>query len=328
MRPGAPSNLSASVVSCSQVNLSWSDNSGNEEGYRVYHNGSVIATLPSGSTSYHDTGLSQNTTYSYTVTAYRGSVESNLSNTATATTSTCTVAPPSLSTPTNGQLFNEGDAINLSWSATGSEYYGEIWGGPGGILTFGWQSGTSKNIGSQWAGYTYSWHVKARNGTNESGWSNTWTFTVRPGAPSNLSASAFACNQINLSWTDNSGNEEGYKVYRNGNLIATLPSGTISYPDTGLSQNTTYSYIVKAYRGSIESNSSNTASATTGPCRPTDFNKISPSNSATGQSLNPALSWVASTGATSYEYCYNTTNDNACSNWTSNGTSTSIALTV
>ncbi|MCJ7694307.1 MAG: hypothetical protein MUO40_02675, partial [Anaerolineaceae bacterium] len=32
------------------------------------------------------------------------------------------------------------------------------------------------------------------------------------------------------------------------------------------------------------------------------------------------------TGATNYDYCYDTSNDNACSGWTSNGTSTSKAL--
>ena len=83
-----------------------------------------------------------------------------------------------LQSPTNGATFNEGQGINLSWSATGNEYYGEVWGGPGGTLTFGWQTATTKDLGSQWAGYTYSWHVKARNGGGESGWSTTWTFSV------------------------------------------------------------------------------------------------------------------------------------------------------
>jgi hypothetical protein len=33
-----------------------------------------------------------------------------------------------------------------------------------------------------------------------------------------------------------------------------------------------------------------------------------------------------SSGVTSYEYCYDTTNDNACSGWTNNGASTSVGL--
>ena len=67
-------------------------------------------------------------------------------------------------------------------------------------------------------------------------------------------------------------------------------------------------------------------SFTTLPNPPAAFSKISPANGATDQSISPTLSWAASTGAASYEYCYDTSNDNACSSWTSNGTSTSIVL--
>ena len=133
-------------------------------------------------------------------------------------------------------------------------------------LSFGWQSVTSKNIGSQWAGYVYTWHVKAKNGATESNWSNTRTFVVRPSAPTNLSASVVDCSQLNLSWYDNSGNEEGYRVYQNGNLVATLGSGATSYQNTGLKGNTNYSYFVRAYRGNVKSNSSNTVSAKTSTC--------------------------------------------------------------
>jgi bacillolysin len=59
---------------------------------------------------------------------------------------------------------------------------------------------------------------------------------------------------------------------------------------------------------------------------PGAFSKTSPANGSTGVGLSPILSWEPSSGATSYEYCYDTTDDNACSNWTSNGTSTSKAL--
>jgi murein DD-endopeptidase MepM/ murein hydrolase activator NlpD len=173
---------------------------------------------------------------------------------------------PSLISPSNGQYFNEGQGINLSWSATGNEYYGEVWGGPGGTLTFGWQSGTSKDIGSQWAGYTYSWHVKARNDAGTSDWSSTWTFTVKPAAPSNLSAQTASCSQVNLYWTDNSGNEEGYKIYRNGSYVGQVGMNATSYQDTGLNGNTSYSYYVRAFRGSIESDTSNTVNITTPPC--------------------------------------------------------------
>jgi hypothetical protein len=55
------------------------------------------------------------------------------------------------------------------------------------------------------------------------------------------------------------------------------------------------------------------------------FNKSSPGNgSATITSV--ILSWGASSGASSYEVCYDTTNDSACSTWVSTGTDTRKVL--
>ena len=59
---------------------------------------------------------------------------------------------------------------------------------------------------------------------------------------------------------------------------------------------------------------------------PGAFDKTTPANGSTGVGLSPTLSWEPSSGATSYEYCYDTTNDNVCSPWTSNDTSTSKVL--
>src|SRR6266705_2412970 len=67
--PSIPANLAATVVSSSQIDLSWSpatDNVG-VTGYRVYRNGTLAAS-PTG-TSVSITGLSASTTYSFTVSA-------------------------------------------------------------------------------------------------------------------------------------------------------------------------------------------------------------------------------------------------------------------
>lgn len=53
---------------------------------------------------------------------------------------------------------------------------------------------------------------------------------------------------------------------------------------------------------------------------PLAFNKNTPVSGSTGVSLSPVLSWNTSMYATSYEYCYDTTNDGTCSNWISTGT--------
>ncbi|MGE5599381.1 MAG: discoidin domain-containing protein, partial [Bacteroidota bacterium] len=68
--PTVPTNLTATAVSSSQIDLSWTASTDNVgvTGYRIYRGGEAIATTAG--TSYSDTGLSPNTTYSYTVSAY------------------------------------------------------------------------------------------------------------------------------------------------------------------------------------------------------------------------------------------------------------------
>jgi hypothetical protein len=59
---------------------------------------------------------------------------------------------------------------------------------------------------------------------------------------------------------------------------------------------------------------------------PGAFNKTSPANGANA-STNPTLSWAASSGATSYEYCYDMSNNSTCNaSWNSAGSSTSAGL--
>jgi hypothetical protein len=57
---------------------------------------------------------------------------------------------------------------------------------------------------------------------------------------------------ISLSWVDRANGEDGYRVYRDGSLVATLGAGSTSYsefvPGSG-----TYNYSVAAYNASGES---------------------------------------------------------------------------
>ncbi len=85
--PAAPTNLSATAVSDSQIDLDWDDNTEDDLAYyNVYRDGSQIATDVTVS-EYSDTGLAASTTYCYTVTAVDTSGnESSHSNEACATT--------------------------------------------------------------------------------------------------------------------------------------------------------------------------------------------------------------------------------------------------
>ena len=56
---------------------------------------------------------------------------------------------------------------------------------------------------------------------------------------------------------------------------------------------------------------------------PSSFGKNSPANGATGQATSLSLGWWESDGATSYEYCYDTVNNNVCDTaWMDTGAST------
>ena len=175
---------------------------------------------------------------------------------------------PTLYSPSSGGIFTEGDAVSLIWNnaANANEYYAEYWGGPAGTVNSGWQSSTSWYVGQLYAGYAYSWRVKARNAAGESGWSSTWLFTVLPAAPSGLNGQIASCSQINLYWNDNSNAEAGYRIYRDSSLVGDVGVNSTSFQNSGLSPNTAYSYVVKAYRGSIESADSNTVNFTTPGC--------------------------------------------------------------
>lgn len=97
---------------------------------------------------------------------------------------------------------------------------------------------------------------------------------------------------------------------------------------TGLSSNTTYYWQVKAVNhvGTTESDGAQWWSFTTAPDLPGAFSKTTPANGAIDQSLFPTLSWQPSAGAISYQYCINTSNDNGCTFWVSNGNNTSVSL--
>ena len=79
------------------------------------------------------------------------------------------------------------------------------------------------------------------------------------------------CADVNLTWEDNSTDEDGFVVER---ALASDPTAfaevarvgvdVVTYKDAGLPQGTTFLYRVKAYNQAGDSAYSNTVSATTG----------------------------------------------------------------
>jgi len=99
--PSAPSSLTATAVSATQINLAWTRGSTNESGFKIERRTvpaaspkraqadstfTQINTVSAGITSYQDTGLAASTNYEYRVRAYNSAGDSGYSNTYTANT--------------------------------------------------------------------------------------------------------------------------------------------------------------------------------------------------------------------------------------------------
>ncbi len=135
----APTNLIATAVDTHQIDLSWTDNADNEDGFRIDRKTATggfvqIADLAANSTSYSDTGLQPGTEYTYRVYAYNADGESGFSNTATATTFPGSGNQPPVAvaeaTPVSG-------TAPLTVTFTGSNSYDS----DGTISSYDWQFG-------------------------------------------------------------------------------------------------------------------------------------------------------------------------------------------
>ena len=90
-----------------------------------------------------------------------------------------------------------------------------------------------------------------------------------PAAPTGLVARAASSGQISISWTDTSGNEDGFKIDRcTGSSctsfvqIAQVGANVQTYLNTRVKSGTIYRYRVRSYNANGDSAYSNTVTAT------------------------------------------------------------------
>jgi subtilisin family serine protease len=170
--PAAPSDLTAAAQpdSTSQVNLTWKDNSTDEEGFAIERcsstncsNFEAIATVPADTTSYQNVGLSASTLYRYRVRAHKGvGVYSGYSNTADATTGDVTTPPPDDDPPgitlaASGYKVKGVQWASLGWSGVSPDKLVDVYRNTVNVLTNTTNDGAHEdNIGKKGGGsYTY-----------------------------------------------------------------------------------------------------------------------------------------------------------------------------
>ncbi|HHV65407.1 MAG TPA: hypothetical protein GXX46_10105 [Peptococcaceae bacterium] len=307
--PAAPTNLTATATDTDEISLSWSSVSG-ATSYTIYRATSSSGTYSNiatvNSTSYKNTGLTANTTYYYKIRAVNSAGQSPDSSSVSATT--FSNAAPSIPTNLEANPLSSSQ-IELTWSAASRATSYEIYrstsysGTYSKIATVSTTYYTNSGLS---AGTTYYYQIRAINSAGPSSFTSIVSATTLaknvPAAPQNLTATALSPSEISLTWSAvNSANS--YTIYRsttsNGSYSVIKTVTTNSYTDTGLTENTTYYYRVKASNSAGSSDYSSTVNATTlaGNVPPAPQNlSVTVLNST-----SISLTWSETVGATSYE---------------------------
>jgi len=297
--PANPTNLTATAVGGSQIDLSWLDNSGDDsdaedsftiersdDGGSSYDALVTVGGVPgTGNTvNYSDTGLSYSTTYCYRVFATNTMGDSGY------TTEECdqTGSPDGPAAPTGLAAPAEDGKVTLTWNANTETdpavlyymiYRSTTEGGPytAVAVVFGGTNVVDSNVNN---GTTYYYRISAVDTwPNESDMSAEVSATpsepTAPDEPSNLVVTGKTDSQISISWTDNSDNEDEFIIERKLGASGTyavldsVSANVTSYDDPGLDSETEYCYQVKASNAIGDSGYSNeVCDETTGGCVP------------------------------------------------------------
>ncbi|MGO8672196.1 MAG: choice-of-anchor tandem repeat GloVer-containing protein, partial [Capsulimonadaceae bacterium] len=325
--PTVPTGVTATAGN-TQVSLSWTASSG-ATSYNVYRGtasgdeASTAAATGITTASYTDTGLTNGVKYFYKVAAVNSGGTSAQSSEASATPEPPIPAAPTALTATGGNA-----QVSLSWTAsTGATSYNVYRSTASGAETstaVGTSTSTMYTDTGLTNGARYFYKVTAVNAGGTSAPSGEASTTLVPNAPAGVSATAGNA-QVELSWTSTYA-ATSYAIYRgtaSGGEGATpvASANGLSYDDTGLTNGVTYFYKVAALNAGGTSALSTEVSATPEPPVPA----APASLTATAGNGQVALSWTASTGATSYNVYRGTTSGGEAS--TAIGASTTSSYT-
>jgi chitodextrinase len=282
--PTAPDNVTAIATSTTSIQISWSpstDASGIAQ-YRVFREGTSVAIAVTQNTTFTDTQLTPNTTYTYFVTAVDGATPSNESARslgASATTGPGSgpgdVTPPTVPGDLRADARSS-STIRLRWTRSLDqsgilEYRIYRNGGAVPVATTQDTEFLDTNLTANTT-YTYtltaadkadppneSAHTEGVSATTDSvGPGQGPGDVIPPAAPENLTANARSSTEIDLSWSpsnDPSG-IANYTVYRDGGTDPIASVQTTSYTDGGLDPATTHTYTVRATDNAATPNTS------------------------------------------------------------------------
>ncbi len=343
--PAAPTSLST-TVSNGSVTLNWTAAPG-ANFYTVLRstlvdkipnyaaatalssNNTILSTITLSNsvtgTSFTDNSVTNGTKYAYTVLATNA--------VGTSSTSTATVAKPSGTAPgaaPSGVTATPGaQQIALKWSAVPGAvgYVIQVGTKSGGPYTYVSSVSTLTYTDSGQADdTTYYYVITAMNAGGVSVNSTEVSATTAPAAPTGLTATA-GNTQVQLAWTA-SKDATSYIVRRgtvSGTYTNTFTTTGPSYVDSGLTNGTTYYYVVAASNATSGTGVDSAEVSAT----PVTTVSVAPLNlTATAGNAQVVLNWSASSGATSYTIKRGTANGGPYSTTVASGvTSTTYSNT-
>ncbi len=313
IRPAAATDFTVTTVSATRIDLTWTDNATNEDGYVLERCSgvgcstfAVLESLPPDANGYQNDGIATQTSFTYRLYAYNIAGQSAVAGPSTATTIT-----PAAPTDLAAVLAAPGQ-IDLTWTdnANNEQQYRVERCSAGtskcatadSMSVYGVEVATlpadanSYSDGGLAPSTLYFYRVRATNTAGSSPYSAIVSRSTNvPPAPTGLSSFTVTATRVDLFWSDVSGNEDGFKVERCIGVdpcapfteIAQLPANTQSYVDNAAPPSESFLYYrVIAFNGGGGSTSNTSFASTVVPADPTDFVAV-----ASGQST-VNLSWV------------------------------------
>jgi hypothetical protein len=271
--PAAPHSLAATVVSASEINLTWSLGDETETAIVIERkSGSTgvfqtLATLPPAENTFTDTSCWAATSYTYRIKAVNGGGSSGFSSEQSAVTAA--IPTGALTTVTGLQaIADSANSVTISFTdpntADARRFYLLERSSDGVsyqvIKSLG-TSATWTDVGRT-PGASYYYRVRGASWNfNTSDYSAPAQVTMpnrlagAPIEPSGLQANAAGATSITLAWTNNDPSNPAFRIDRavfdnwhamTWTTVATTATGATSFTDVGLTPESAYVYRVSA----------------------------------------------------------------------------------
>jgi len=232
--PNAPSGLAAQFAGDNGVQLTWTDESEDEMGFQVQRRKrnrdgtwpaayTALADAGPNMETYADQSATTNGYYQYRVRAHNTVGLSNWVEVKVWVTHTAPTAPSDLVATS----VNSGADVSLAWTDNSGNETGFTVQRRKRTGAGTWSAWTTiQTTGPNVSTYTdedvpgdgeYQYQVNAFNSVGPSAWAgpaSIWRLTSKPADPTDFAPTVAAANQVQLTWTDNATNNQGYLLQR------------------------------------------------------------------------------------------------------------------